>query len=120
MLDYGFNLYSIDKVLSTDRVLGKIKVNLGDVEEIEIVPTAEVNILNNKNNNKRDVTYQVETYKVKAPVKKGDIVVKINVLENNKIINTLDITVKEDVKKANIFKVFLRNILNMFEGNLKF
>jgi len=120
MLDYGFNMYMIDQILTTDKVLDKIKVELGKDEEVDIVAVEEVNILNNKNENKRDVTYEIEKYTVKAPVKIGDVVGKINVIENNKVINTVDMTVTKDVDKASIFIVFIRNILNVIEGNLIF
>ena len=56
MLDYGFNMYSVNKILDTDTSLQKSKVELGSVLEVEIVPTEEVKILNNKNSDERNVT----------------------------------------------------------------
>ena len=46
-------------------------------------------------------------------VKKGDVVGKIYLYEDGKKIATENLTVKEDIKKANIFKVYLRNIKNI-------
>ena len=45
MLDYGFNMYSVNKILDTDTSLQKSKVELGNDLEVEIVPTEEVKIL---------------------------------------------------------------------------
>lgn len=118
MLDYGFNIYGMEQLLNKDNVLGKIKVDLGEKEYVEVVPKEEVNILNNKNSNKRNVTYKVELNDVKAPIAKGDTVGKINVIENNKTIMTVDVTVKEDIDKANIFISYLRNLKNIVSGNI--
>ncbi len=116
MLDYGFNMYSVNKILDTDTSLQKSKVELGSVLEVEIVPTEEVKILNNKNSDERNVTYELELNTIKAPVKKGDIVGKIKVYEDNKVINKINATVKYDVDKANIFKIYYRNLKNLFKG----
>ena len=116
MLDYGFNMYSVNKILDTDTSLQKSKVELGNDLEVEIVPTEEVKILNNKNSDERNVTYELELNTIKAPVKKGDIVGKIRVYEDNKVINEINATVKYDVDKANIFKIYYRNLKNLFKG----
>lgn len=116
LLDYGFNMYSIEKILSTDSVVGKIKLELGEKREVEVVPKEDINILNNKSKDKRNVTYNIELDEVNAPVKVGDIVGKLNVIENEKNIMKIDITVKENVNKANIFKVFIRNLEDVVLG----
>jgi len=116
MLDYGFNMYGIDEILNTNTILGKQKVELGDYEEVEIVPTENVQILNNKTKEKREVTYDTKINKIKAPVRVGDVVGKINVIENEKIINTINITVKNNVDKANIFTIYYRNLKKIFKG----
>lgn len=118
MLDYGFNTYQIDTIISTKDILSKEKVELGTTEQIEVVPIEDVNILNSKTGTKRNVTYELQLDTIKAPVKKGDIVGKINVIENNKTIMTIDATVNETVKKANIVTVYFRDILDIVKGNI--
>ena len=116
MLDYGFNMYGINEILNTDTILSKEKVELGEIEEVEVVPTENVQILNNKNKEQRNVTYETEINNIKAPIKVGDIVGKIKVIENGKTINTIDITVKENVEKANIFTIYYRNLKKILKG----
>lgn len=116
MLDYGFNMYSIDSILTKDTDLGMYDVELGEEEKVSVVPMDEVQILNNNTKDKREVTYKVDINNIKAPVKVGDIVGKINVIENNNVINTIDITVKKDIDKANIFVVYYRNLKSIFKG----
>lgn len=117
MLDYGFSMYSVEKLLSKDLKVGTIKIYASDKETYEIVPMKDVNILNNKTQEKRNVTYEINTKTLSAPIKKGEVVGKLKIIENNKTIDEIDITVKNDVKKANIFKLYLRNIKNIITGN---
>lgn len=116
MLDYGFNMYSIDKLLDTNTTLDKVKVDLGKTLDAEIVPTEEVKILNSKTSDKRNVTYDLELNKIKAPVKKGDIVGTIKVYEEGNIINEIPATVKYDIDKASILTIYYRNFKNLMSG----
>ena len=48
--------------------------------------------------------------KVKAPLKVGDKVGTLDIISNGKIIKNINITIKEDVIKANIFDLMKRNL----------
>ena len=114
MLDYGFNMYSIDTIISKDNLLGDVKVNLGEQENVEIKIENDINILNNNQLGKRNITYEINTYSVSAPVKIGDIIGKILVYEDGKYLFSENITVVNNVEKANILKIFLRNLRDIF------
>ena len=118
MMDYGFNMYSLDKVVEKDESLGNVKINLGRKEYENIISMSDITVLNNNQNDKRNVTYNIVTDEVTAPVKKGDIVVKINVYEDGNFKYSTDITVMEDVDKANIFMVFIRNLKDIISISL--
>lgn len=110
MLDYGFNMYSIDKVVNKDKSLGNVRVNLGDIENVDIMLEEDITILNNNQKGKKNITYEINTNNINAPVKKGDVVGKIDVYEEGRYLYSRDITVMNDIEKANIFKVFVRNL----------
>ena len=110
MLDYGFNMYSIDKVVSKEKSLGNVRVNLGDIENVDIMVENDITILNNNQKGKKNITYEINTDNINAPVKKGDVVGKIDVYEEGRYLYSRDITVMNDIEKANIFKVFVRNL----------
>ena len=118
MLDYGFNTYQIDTLINENDVVGKKRVLLGEEDYVDVVPKQSVNILNSKVGDKREVTYNVDIDDIKAPVKVGDIVGKIKVIEDDKVIMEIDATVLNNVDKANIFKVFYENIIDMMKGSL--
>ena len=52
MMDYGFNMYSLDKVVNKKDVLGNMKINLGKKEYENIVSTSDITVLNN---NQKDI-----------------------------------------------------------------
>lgn len=116
MLDYGFNTYQINSILSKDTSIDTRNVTLGKENSVNIVPKDEVNILNTKSGTKRNVTFQPKISTIKAPVKKGDVVGKIHIIENDNIIMTIDATVEKDIDKANIFVVFYRELLSIMKG----
>ena len=118
MLDYGFNTYKMDNILPKDKIITKTKVELGTKEKVNIIPKEDISILNSKTGTKRNVTYKLKLKKINAPIKKGDKVGKINIIENNKIIMTKDATVSENINKANIITVYLRNLLNIATGKI--
>ena len=118
MLDYGFNMYNIDKIVDSGDSLGIIKVNLGDPEYVDIVAKKDITVLNNSQKEKRDVKYEIETNEMVAPVKIGDTVGKISVFENGNFKYDVDITVAYDVKKANILKILIRNLRDILSINI--
>lgn len=118
MLDYGFNMYNIDTVVDSNKTVGRVKVNMGSSEYVDIVSKKDITVLNNSQKEKRNVTYEIKTNKIIAPVKIGDTVGKISVYENGTFSYDVELTVYNDVPKANIIKVFLRNIKNIMEVNI--
>ena len=118
MLDYGFNTYKIDPIVTKDTVIDTKKVTLGKSKVAKVVPVEDVNILNEKTGTKRNVSYKARVKDIKAPVKKGNVVGSIDIIENNKVIMTIDATVNEDINKANIITAYIREIIDMMKGNL--
>ena len=120
MLDYGFNIYMVQTILDEKTTIEKKKVELGKTLTTEIVPKENITILNKKSEELKNITYKANIDKIIAPVKKGDKVGTIDIIEDNNIISTIDATVKEDITKANILTIYLRNLKEIVGGSLKF
>lgn len=114
IFDYVYAQYGLTKIVDTESILKEVPVEKGKLEQIGIVAKEEINDLYNKNEGSGNFTYDVEVNKIKAPVSKGDVVGKLTLKENNNIIKTVDLTVSEDVKKANIFELYLRYLKQIF------
>ena len=120
MLDYGFNVYMVKNIIDENTTLSKVKVELGEKLTTDIVSKETITILSKKSDKERNITYETQIDKIVAPIKKGDIVGKINILEDGKVIFTIDATIKENIDKANIFTIFLRNLKEIIKGSLIF
>ena len=114
VFDYVYAQYGLQKIVDTETILDEVSVEKGKVESVGIVAKEEATDLYNKNDSKGEFTYDIEVDNLKAPLSKGDVVGKLTLKENNNVIRTIDLTVKEDVKKANIFELYLRYLSQIF------
>ncbi len=120
MLDYGYNVYTVKNIIDENAVIDKVKVSLGKELEVNIVPKETITILSKKTDEKRDISYDVKLDKIVAPINRGDKVGIINIIEDGKVLSTVEATVQKDIPKANFLTILLRNIKDMMIGDLKF
>lgn len=113
MLDYGYNVYTVENIIDNSTTIDKKKVELGKKEEVDIISKETITILRKKSDKDRNIVYKANIDKIVAPVKKGDKVGTIDILEDNKVISTIEATVKEDINKASIFTILYSNIKNI-------
>ena len=118
MLDYGFNMYNLETVVDKNKSLGKMRVNMANDEYVDIFSKKDITVLNNSQKNKKNITYEIKTDSMVAPIKKGEIVGKISVYEDGSFSYSVDLIVNNDINKANILKVFLRNIKDIIMINI--
>ena len=116
MLDYGFNMYTVNKFLSKNKKVGELKNDKSSLSKVNVVPTQDINVLNKKGNKKRNLSYKLNITKDKLPIKKGEVVGYLNVYEKGKNLYKIDVTVDKDLKKANIFELFIKNIKEVITG----
>lgn len=116
MLDYGYAKYKLEKVVDKNDVLKEIKISKAKDETVKIVPVNDVNIIMNKSTKLGNITYDLNINKITVPTKKGICVGKLSIKENNKIVDTINVTIKEDVTKVNIFKLYLRTLKDIITG----
>lgn len=117
MLDYSFSQYRMKKYISKDKVLKKIYNNKTKNEVIEIVPSDDVNILTSITD-EISPSYELKVDNIKTNIKKGDKVGTITVKNNGKVISKINLTVKNDVKKANLFELYIKYLKDITSGNM--
>lgn len=109
-MNYGFNTYKVNLIKEKNESIGKVKVLKGRLNEIDLILKDDATELLNINDSKSKYNYKFDIDKIVAPVKKGQVVGKVKIYnEKNKLINEVNITVKEDVIKANIWDYFKKN-----------
>ena len=119
LLNYGFNTYKTHVVLTTKDSLGVKRVENGVVEQADIVLTQDYVKLLKQTDAKPNYSFNVSVDSLVAPLKKGDIVGKVSVVdENGSVIDTLDVTLKEDIPKVNWWQAFLKNLKHLTAGQI--
>lgn len=120
MLDYGFNIYMVRNIIDEETMIDNVKVELGKELTVDIVSKETITILNKKSDSIRNITYEADIKKIVAPVKKGDEIGTINIIEDGKVISKVVATVKNDVNKANFLTIYLRNLKELLKASLVF
>lgn len=120
LLDYGFNLYQVDILKKKGEVVDKIKIERGNVNEVDVVTEDEISILKKKNEESKQYTEKIELLELSLPIKKGDTVGKLKILDGNKLIGEYNLIANQDVKKKNFCSLFLDNLKDIFVGRLEF
>lgn len=118
IFDYVYAQYAVDKIVSKDDSLGKYKVDKGKKEKVDVVPLEDATILHKKTDSVDNVNYEVEVDNLIAPLYVGDKVGKLVLKQNNVVVKTVDLTVKEDIPKANILETFWKILKDTLNFNL--
>ena len=111
MLNYGFNTYKINTIKTKDEVLGKVRVEQGKEDFVEIVLLEDATELLKNTQELETYKFNLKVNKIKAPVKPGDIVGSAEIIDaEGNIIDEVNVTVKKEIKKANLLDYLIRNI----------
>ena len=113
LLNYGFDNYKIDMVKSKDEVIKNIPINKGNKSSVNIFLKNDLSILSKKSDKDIKYDYEIKVNDIDLPIKSGEVVGKINLLNNKKIIKSEDLIIKEDLKKINIFKYLLNKLIEV-------
>ena len=116
LLNYGFNSYKLNTIVSKDKNLGQIKINKGQKEYANLRVKDSVTELLNINEKNKKYTFQTDINNVTAPIKEGKKVGTLQVKYKNKVVKTADITIDRDVQKANLWDLFKRNMSLVVRG----
>ena len=115
LLNYGFANYKIKVVMPKDQDLGSIEIKNGKKETVGIKLTEDATNLESISDNKK-YGFNIKVDKIKAPIKVGDIIGKLEITIDGSVKKEIPITVKEDVKKANIWDLYKRNLNKILIG----
>ena len=119
LLNYGFNTYKSHVVLTSNDSLRIKRVENGVVEQVDLVLTSDYVKLLKQTDAKPNVSFNVKVDLLVAPLKKGDVVGEAEVVdENGNVVDTLSVTVKDDVSRANWWELFLKNLKHLTAGQI--
>jgi len=110
MLNYGFNTFKINIIKNKEEVLGKVRVEGGNKDYVNVRLIKDATEILKMNEEENEYTFNILVDKLKAPLKIGDKVGTVEIIDNEgHIIDEVEITVDENVKKASLFDYLVRN-----------
>ena len=118
LLNYGYNSYEMQVEVKKDEVVSKKNMSKAKNEIVQIVPKNDASILIEKGEENKNLNYEIKLDKIKLPIKHGDKIGILRLKDGNKVISTVDLTVKEDVEKASILELYKRSIKGILSGSV--
>lgn len=116
MLNYAFTNYKLNTILKKEDIIGEIEVKKGKTNKSGFSVKEDVTDLI-KQNEKKEYNYKINKNDVTAPLKKGDIVGNIEILDNTgKTIKKTDLIATENIDKHSFISMFLENFKKIING----
>lgn len=117
LLDYAFNSYKMFLIKSKEESLGNIKVLNANIDNIDIYLSKDAVDLKEITDDSKTYDFDINIEEIKAPYKSNDKVGTASIVDNEgNIVDTIDIIVKEDIKKANLKDYLLYNLKRLLIG----
>ena len=120
LLDYGYAKYKMVEIINQSTVVSNEEVEKGKQKYVEVIPKESSVIVTEKTNKIGEISYDVEIDKIVSPIKVGDTVGKLIIKSDNEVIDEVELTVKEDIAKANILELYFRYLNDMISGKIMF
>lgn len=107
LLNYGFSNYKILSLVDAGEDCGVATVKKGTVDSVVARAKNDYKILSSKQSNSKIEKNVVFDAEIKAPIKKGQKIGRIEIVENGKKIGEVDVTAAENVVKIGTVDTFL-------------
>lgn len=114
MLDYAFSQYMMKTIYKKGDIIGKVQVEKGNVKEIEIIADMPYSVLMKKGASAETTQKLTIPTEIKAPIAKGQVLGKLIVSQDNKVLKEFEIKAAVDVEKAGFWKLFKRTTSDLF------
>lgn len=118
LLDYGFKQYVSKPIFKKGDVVKKISLSKSDKNNINLVASSDVSIINKIGDKEKDYSYVVGLDLIKFPIKKGDKIGSLYLKSNGSVIKEIDLITDTDIKKAGFFKQYIKVLFDMLTGNI--
>ena len=117
MMEYGFSMYGVKNIISSDKVLGYVYINNANPRNVKYYVEEDVNVLVDTSINEIKYDIKKEFNNIKVPLKKGDAIGKLYLKYNNKTYEYNLIT-KENIKRSSYIRMLFNNLRDIISGKV--
>ena len=118
LLDYGFNSYEAVTIKKQGEKVGEISIDKSDPSKIDVMIDEDIVILKQKTENNKEYKSEVKLNNIKLPIKKGDVIGKLLVKDNNDIVKEINLKSSQDMRKRSFLNLWSSIIKSIFTGDL--
>ena len=118
LLDYGYNQYESKTIFSKGKKIKEVKLNKANKNKVNLILSEDVKVTVKKGENDKTYTYDIKLNTINYPIKKGEKIGKLYLKDGNKILREISLVSDSNIKKASIFKQYLRVVENYFTGSV--
>ncbi len=105
LLDYGFANYKINRLVNSDDEICDVDIINGINKTAKAIAKEDKFVLSEKGNRDEVQKRVFVNDSIVAPVKKGDVLGRVEFVANGKVLDSVDIVAKEDVLKKGIGQI---------------
>jgi len=103
LLDYGFEHYSSTKLMPAGKICAAVKVKSGDAREVSAVTADDVNAIYARNEGIAFTCRQDLLEIIDAPVKKGQKLGEMQILNNGKLLKKVDLVAAANISHLTLW-----------------
>lgn len=118
LLDYGYNQYESKTIFQKGKKIKEVKLNKANKNKVNLILSEDVKVTVKKGENDKTYTYDIKLNTINYPIKKGEKIGKLYLKDGNKILREVSLVSDSNIKKASIFKQYLRVVENYFTGSV--
>lgn len=117
LLDYGFQLYQTKQLKEKDTVIDRLKLERSNKKEIELILKDDIQILEQSGTGNKEYKEKVKLNSYSLPIKRGDVLGKLQIYDGNQLVGEYDLIAKEEAKKQNLISYFSDNLKKIIIGD---
>ncbi|WP_409348539.1 D-alanyl-D-alanine carboxypeptidase family protein [Paenibacillus phyllosphaerae] len=114
MLDYSFAQYMNHSIFKKGDVMGTVKVEKGDLPELKLTAKHNYSVLLKKGSSVKDIRYELQMPKLKAPIKINEPIGKLIVYQGDQVLTEFDVDAPATIERAGWWKLFKRACGSLF------
>ena len=118
LLDYGFNMYKVDIVKNKNDIITEINIEKGTKDKINAIVEEDLLVLKKKSEISKQYDIETKLNEIKLPINEGDVVGKVLVKDENKVIKEANLISNESVNRLGYFRTILETMQDILLGNM--
>ncbi|MFD1427825.1 D-alanyl-D-alanine carboxypeptidase (penicillin-binding protein 5/6) [Kroppenstedtia sanguinis] len=114
MLDFAFNQYANRVIYKPGQLIGKLQVDKGEKSVIEVRSPQQFSVLMKKGENAEDYRKKIHWEKLKAPIKKGQLLGTVEVEKDGKTVARMELASAREIPQASVWTLLKRTARKLF------